>query len=584
MRTAAGPSRLLLLAAVLVAPAAVGQEPLSARHATGIELTAETQKSLARLNELWRDFQGALRKDEAAPADKALAELLATASGLGLPRLPDFAAGAGALAIDAEEQGHAERAERALDAARRLDPELPETAFAAAAVAGIRGEWLAGLRAELDGAVAGSRLMSVRRVWAANALTFSLEVLLASGGIFFAFQLATKGGGLAKDLWRLLARALPPAGAALLTGLVLVWPIALPSGFAWLLLYWSILIWGYGSASEKGVIIGLWIVLGLAPLALEQGRRWVRAENSPQFQALENLEHGRLTGSLFADLGTLRSTLPGSQANRHLQADVYRILGQWDLARLGYQQVLASDESRSSVLLNLGAYAYYSGEYAKAVDYFRRAAKADPEDPAGYFNLSKAYRKQIYFDEANAALAKAREIDDDRVSRWLRTTEGDGIQISAEGLGRAGEIRRELAAVREEAEAGAAGSRIGRYGLSLLLGLGCILLGVTLDLARRPFGYSELPFDLRESRSLSERLLRAFLPGFKAAELGEGVRSFLLLLLPVSLAALVAAALPFYRAASSFGGGLPRLAVGLALLALVSFFGVRCAQALRSQT
>ena len=160
----------------------------------------------------------------------------------------------------------------------------------------------------------------------------------------------------------------------------------------------------------------------------------MRDELSPQVQAIENLRQGRLYGSLFTDLGVLRSTLAESPAARHLVADVHQLLGQWDLAKLAYGQVLAGEPDQASVLLNLGAFAYFQGDYAQSAEYFKRAAASDPTNAAGYFNLSKAYAKMLYLDEATAARERAREVDDESYGRWLKQTQRDGIQFSRAGL------------------------------------------------------------------------------------------------------------------------------------------------------
>ncbi len=564
---------LLLLAAL---PARA--QEASAQPGTGIELTVGTQQALGRLRELWQQWQLAVEGDDARRPAELVAQMLATARALGFERLPDLATAAGAQAIELAQSRRFDRAALGLEAAATLDPGHPDTHFAAAAVARLEGRGWAAAKARLTGLGAAAGMPAARLLWTANLVTWALYVLLFAGLLYATLQLITKGGGLVRDLSRLSARFLPGPLAVPFALVLLFWPAALPYGLAWLVLYWSALLWGYGSGSERAVWIGLWLVLGLAPLLAEQSRRWVREELTPQVQAVENLRQGRLYGSLFSDLGVLRSTLPDSPAARHLLADLHQFLGQWDAAKLAYGQVLAGEPDQASVLLNLGAFAYFQGDYPQAAEYFKRAAEGDPDNAAGYFNLSKAYAKMLFFDEATAARERARAVDDESYGRWLQEKARDGIQFSRAGIERSVEIRRQLVSARRSAE-GVGQALIWRHGLALLLALGLTLVAVTLDLARRPFGYSELPIDLRDTRSGFERAVRALLPGLEAAELGLGFRSYALVLLPAGLLLLALSAVPLYRLPLGLDAGLSPWRWTFSLLGLAAFFGWRLLRA-----
>ena len=60
-----------------------------------------------------------------------------------------------------------------------------------------------------------------------------------------------------------------------MTAVVLLWPLALPSGLLWLPLFWSLLLWTYLSASERVVLVALWLLVGAAPLVVTEQRRQV---------------------------------------------------------------------------------------------------------------------------------------------------------------------------------------------------------------------------------------------------------------------------------------------------------------------
>ena len=113
----------------------------------------------------------------------------------------------------------------------------------------------------------------------------------------------TKGTVLFQDLADLFGRKLPRSVALAFAGVVLLWPLALPYGAIWLPLYWSALLWGYASASERVVMVAVWLLLGAAPQLVELQRQRVAVALSPPALAMESLQEHRLYGSLFADLG-----------------------------------------------------------------------------------------------------------------------------------------------------------------------------------------------------------------------------------------------------------------------------------------
>src|SRR4029077_8078029 len=117
----------------------------------------------------------------------------------------------------------------------------------------------------------------------------------------------------------------------------------MPGGLIWALLYWSVLLWGFGSISERVVAVVLWILLGTTPLAIASQHQKVAALLTPPARAIEALNEGRLYGSLFTDLGLLPSMLPDSVAVRQMLGDLHRLLGQWDEARIYYSQVLEKE-------------------------------------------------------------------------------------------------------------------------------------------------------------------------------------------------------------------------------------------------
>jgi tetratricopeptide (TPR) repeat protein len=567
---------VLALAWLALALAGAGaQGAVSSPQVTGVEMTAPVRQTLKQIEEQWLQW---VVQNNRQQAESVADSLLATARQLNMRRLPDLSAGAVARAVEAARQKDFPRARWALAAAERFDPGRPETAFAEAAVNRMEGDWLGAVTALLRGFPRIFQHPLDRYLWLQDFLLWSLCLLLLAGGLFIAVQMATKGGSLFLDLADLFARRLPRPAALVLAALCLLWPLALPYGLLWLPLVWSLLLWGYGSTSERVVLILVWLLVGLAPLLITAQQRRVAVALSPPVRAMESLEQQRLYGGLFTDVGVLRSLLPDSVAVKHLLADVHRTLGQWEMARSLYRQVLEEEPENTAALLNLGAYFFLKGDFTSAIQSFQKVATTDPTSAAAHFNLGQAYSESYLFEEMRSAMAQAREIDDARVSAWM--SQQTRVVTLPGGLERIPEIRRELLASWRGGERAASQLELFRRGLPAFVSLSLILVAAALHLARRPFGYPERPLDARSGAF--QRWRRALVPGFASAEVGEGGRCFLAILLPLVFLLIPLLGRVGYRIPWSYDPG--NLASWIiAILGLSLYFGARLLRELRDE-
>lgn len=571
------PGRLAaLVLGLLLAAAAPGGAEVSSPQVTGIEMTASVRQTLKQLEEQWLEW---VVQNDPRQAEQTVGDLLETARQIGMRRLPDLSAGAVARAVQAAKQKDFARARWALAAAERFDPGRPETAFAESTVARLQGDWPGAAAARMR---AYPRMLSSpleRYLWLLNLLVWCLILLLVAGGLFLAVQMLTKGTSLYQDLTGLFGRKLPRGIALAVAFVALLWPVLLPYGAVWLPLYWSVLLWGYASTSERAVLVALWVLVGVSPLVLDAQRQRVAVALSPPAQAMQSLEEHRLYGSLFSDLGVLRSMLPESVAVKHLLADVHRSLGQWDLARSLYRQVLEKEAENTSALLNLGAYAFLKGDFGGAIQSFQKAAAADPGNAAAQYNLSQAYSESYMFDEQKVALRKAQEIDLARVNSWMANAQQRVVTVSG-GMARIPEIRRELLQGWGGGARGA-GTDLFRRGLSLLVALSFILVATVLHLARRPLGYAERPAEVFPEGAF-DRWGRILLPGVASAEIGEGGKSYLAILVPTALLMLPWLGKLGVRIPWRYDPG-TLLSWVIAILGLALYFAVRLRLELRAE-
>ena len=500
--------------------------PLAAQSAGGpsanFELTRGTRHSLHRLQESWLQWVSSFYQDNPAKAEEALHALNANARQVGMTRLVDFSLGAAALALQSGREGKFERAQWAIAAAETLDPLRPEVAFARAALARQRGAYLEAIGATGSGfyRLLGS---TERTVFVAELLLWWLAVLWVAAALFVLVEVATKGSAVIADLQRVLTKRLRPASATLCVGLALLWPLALPSGPLWLLLFWSALLWGYGSRSERWATVGVWLLASFAPWVAAAAQQRVAIALSPPMRALANLAEGRLYGGLFGDLQVLKAAIGGDPAVVELIGDVNRTLGQWDEARVIYRRVLESEPQNVPVLLNLGAYHFRKADFAVANEYFLRAAGTVPAPAGAFYDLSLSYSETYQFEESRKALAQAKEIDAEQVDRWIRTPNADRVLTYNGGLARSGEIRSLLIAAWAEVPSEGSSAMRAVGGWASMAGAGlAAALALGLHLMRRGKGFGQPSSWLAWRSDPFSRWLRALFPALSQAELGEG--------------------------------------------------------------
>ncbi len=529
-----------LSALALLLPGIAGAQDVS--NAPGLELTSPVRQQLRLLTEHWRSWTRAYYQEEEKVAAGALEQLSLAAARLGMARLPDLSNAASAFAVDSARDGNFDRARWALDAARRLDPGRPETSFATATISRLEGRYLDALTSAMNGCTAVLRLPLERSIWLHNVGLWLLYVLLLSGGFFVALQMATKGGALFYDLARFMSPPMALTTADLLTVLALVWPLVLPSGLLWLAIYWSILLWGYGSVSERVVLMVLWLSLGGVSLALSHQQRTVQLTLAPPVRALDNLAADRLYGSLFSDLGVLRTLMSEHPSTRELAADLHRRFGQWEHARSLYTALIETEALHGSdsaaARNNLGVYHHRRKDYGTAVNYFRQASQYDQDMAEAFFNLAQAYSQLYKFSDSNLAMARAKEIDRARVTGWERAevaVEESAVGVDG-GLRRAGELRQTLASIWHGEQGSRTAVDLWRRHFSLSVVAGMMILAVTLHLVRNQLGYRS---DLLESRTLlptaADRWIRTLVPGLASTRRGRGGQAFLAILLPAGL-------------------------------------------------
>lgn len=536
-----------------------------------IELTAPVQQSLVQLQEEWQQWINGLYTADRDTSEERVANMMLEVRRLGMSRLPELSLAASAQAMHAARRGDGERASWALAAAESLDPGRPETAFRRARVARLEGDWGTALIGWVEGYVrlfrrGGNRAPTSLGLWSAYGL-------LLAGALWIAFRMAIRGPGWLGALEGGLSSRMPVGVARAVAVLLLLWPLVLPVGLFWLLVYWSVLLWSFASRSEKVVTVALWVLVGLLPGWIQFELSTVELERSPARRALESVAQDRLYGRLFVDLETVVERFPDEPAMVHVLADLHREMQQWDTSRRYYQYLLDLEPENATALIDLGAYYFYNNDFGAAVRFFRQAAEAEPDNVGAWFNLSEAYASAYLYDEMREALQTAQEIDDGLVGRYQDAASETRIITFEGGYERIPRLIRRLDDEFLAEEAGAAGPPAPTPWWALVLVPVCWVAAAGIGRILQRRGVSRpLALWLSHRPGWVGRGLRVLLPGWVSLEEGAGGRAWLALAVPTLLAVLPA--LPRIAFPLPPGGGGGEL-LGLAVAGLVAYFAAR---------
>lgn len=531
----AAPWLLLLILAAAPASAAARAAP----EATPTILSSQQVRySLWRLQEGWLQWTPALFSGDEEQALGVIEGLEDVVRRLGMHGVPDLSAGALVQAVDAARDGEPEQAALALEAAERLAPGRPETEFAAAEVARLAGDWPGMLVAEARGYARLPRTVLERRLAVYDLALWAIASVLLAAALFVVLEMAVRGPAVARDLGRAAGarfRRLGSGALTVLVALLLLWPLALPAGPLWLVLYWSFLLWGSTGTRERAVFVFAWFAVAAAPTLVAEIDERVAVALSPPVRAMENVARGDLYGGLFTDLGVLPATLPEEPAVDHFIADLHLRLGQWEEARRHYQRVLEAEPENVSALVNLGAYYYYREDLGDAVEYLRRAAETESagraERAAAWFDLSQAYTDSNLFDEQREAFAEARRVDDALVNEWSDRPDDRKVVTVEGGIERVEELERALRDRRGSSAVSSPTLAVLRRARSAILVLVLAIAAISSHAVirsrrREPAGGT--------NGDEPGRWLAVLVPGLRSVRAEHGVRAFGALLVVVA--------------------------------------------------
>ncbi|HET7452597.1 MAG TPA: tetratricopeptide repeat protein [Thermoanaerobaculia bacterium] len=423
MRKLAAGALFLLWAAGAAAQGASGADATTPDAAPSADRVSPLPPPATRsgLRGRWFEFLSALNDDDFPSARLASADILRTASRVGISRLSDFSRGALYQARLAERQGKEQRAGLALDTAIQLDPDLVDPRWEKARLAWSRRDYGASAVALGEAVSALFQAEESRREFLSNAaLLAGASFALAAAGLVLALMLRH-----GRRLYHVVRERAQPVfgrrGTVAVALVLLGLPLWLSFGPFWLLLYWSVLVSIHASGRERAVIAAVLLVAGcLGPLSNAVADRNLIAR-SPLVSAAVDLEEKKEEG------GSVDLLRRASEVFSE-DPDVWFLLGRfaqrrddYDEAAADYARALKDDPKYFRAMIGVGNIHFWQGDLGEAMTDYRDAIQARPGSALAWYNLSLAQGDAYLFDQQKESLAQARRLAPREVDQWIES-------------------------------------------------------------------------------------------------------------------------------------------------------------------
>jgi tetratricopeptide (TPR) repeat protein len=369
------------------------------------------------LADLWfrqRALQDRGREEEAAAQIEAALGFMGRE---GVRAAPEIAAAFLAEGRRALDEGNYRRAKEEFGAAARFDPAL-NSAHAGLSSALLRGDRdLAGAAGEIGRAVRSTFLDPVTLYQkVGNALLVIFLGASLGAGLALGLLCARNVPALSHDLQERFRGRLSENIAPVLGWGLLALPVIAPLPVPWILAAWSALLFAYLGRSERVVALGALLMLlvsGPAGRAMD----WVfQSAADGGVRALLRSARGGYDAGDEPALGRLMAEHPQDPLAPFLLASIYRTTGRPEEAMRMNRRVLEIDPRHARAMVNLGNLHALRQEFTQAQDLYRKASEADPTLAQAHYNSHLAHLEMFQLEAADAALRRARQIDDGLVT------------------------------------------------------------------------------------------------------------------------------------------------------------------------
>jgi tetratricopeptide (TPR) repeat protein len=324
-----------------------------------------------------------------------------------------------------------DEAERAFKAALYLEPGYAPAVRAQAELSWKRDSDAIGVTGGLVVAAKSELRSRAGRVAAGSrfALLFLVAFVVATAG--YSLVLLVKYNRLLRHgLEERLADRVPE-GIDRVIGWVLVFlPVLLFLSPPWWVVYWLVVMGGYGARNERLLALASLLIVALLPPAFNVVSWFSALPQDPVFRAVSAIETKDVTPALAQSFERLAGETGDEQA-AFLLARLEQSMGRTNRALEIYKSIIAQNPRNGRALVNRGNVHFDRGDVGRAVGDYKLATDQDRKLTLAWRNGSIAYAQQLDTDTSSEWMRKAQGIDRDSVEYW-RSTAGPQHVVDAE--------------------------------------------------------------------------------------------------------------------------------------------------------
>ncbi len=328
----------------------------------------------------------------------------------------------------ADRDGDHSRAVRFLRGAAELDPTFVTPHLTLAAWALTRDPTEALLRyAVVLGLVRSSFLLQIEM--AANILFFTLHALFL-GLLITSLMIVFLHQAELRHMWHeRLSPGLASGSARVWSWVILVVPFVAGLGLAVPAVVFMGMLWPMLKVRERTVFVAMLLALVAAPFSGQVLGRLampLREDRGP-LHGISALPDEAWSPSRQASVARLAEEHPSNPFLQFGLGWLARQGGDLTTAEAAYRRALTLWPQDARVMNNLANILVARGQSAPAIELYRAAMDADPENAAAPFNLSLVYTRQFEYRAASEAAARASALDFELVKNHQALGTADGV-------------------------------------------------------------------------------------------------------------------------------------------------------------
>lgn len=424
-----------------------------------------------RLREMLLEWQRSLQEGNTADANDIISQMREVLAQDGVTDKEVLLSGLVAMGDEWARSEGWELSDRAYRAALDLDPHFAPAFLGQADMSRRR-----------DGGFGGYVGMGAGVVQALKSrLGDSLGLLGLAANVAFLFVLAlaatTAGVGLvvlAKHLSLLRHGMLETFADRVPEGIdgVLGWAVAFLPVMLWLsppwwVIYWLVLLSGYGNVGLRRLTILALAAIVLLPAGFYVASVLSSLQQEPVLQAVTAVQRHDVTPKAIADVQHLADET--RLANAYFLAGRLQTMArQPDDAVASYTSALAADGNDVRAIVNRGNIHFRSGDLNQAITEYKLAVDRDRTFALAWRNGSIAHAQSLKADVASDWLATAQQLDRGSVQDWADDSGADRVVDADLGTG---EVVQLVLAGRPDIISGLKGSLLNPISIAALIGI-----------------------------------------------------------------------------------------------------------------